>query len=416
MPRYASMTRCFPGPRPSGALAPGIRRARRLLVLAMLLVASVRPAWATAEPLSGREIALKVLPSVALVVVELPAEAGARRATAFFVSPTVLATSAHVVADARRIGVVLAGEKTPRLVRVIAQDPASDLALLALTTSSPDGPALELAQDGGIAVGDRVYVAGNPLGLKGSLSEGLLSAVRGGPGNPVYQISAPISSGSSGGPVLNEAGQVVGVVKATVTRGQNLNFAVPVAALRSLIAKAEPGQSARAEGETPLRDVAGWQTARWGMSPAEVKAALLLIDCPRAKPRSATGLLYTAFVLPTEIGGIEYRVGLDFDTARGTLEQVRFAPKATGAARAAFESLRTLLAEKYGTPAEVRRHAADAQLHWAFPSTVIRLRWARRPSDEDGPGLMLLAYQSRRLFERPLSGEGSRRIEDLDKL
>jgi hypothetical protein len=400
-------------------------------VVALLLFAA---AQAAAEPMTGREIARTVLPSVALVVVERSAGAGARRATAFFVSPMVLATSAHVVEDARRVGVLLSGEKALRLVRVIGVDPAADLALLELAAgASPGPPALDLAPDDGIAVGDRVYVAGNPLGLKGSLSEGLLSAVRGKPERPLYQISAPISSGSSGGPVLSETGQVVGVVKSMASAGQNLNFAVPVAALRALIARAGVTQAPVAGGETATRapaprpdtqapsgkettpqDPAGWQTARWGMSPAEVKAALLLIDRPRVRPRPAKGPLYPAFVLLTEIGGIEYRVALDFDIARDTFQRVRFVPKVAGAARPAFDSLAALLVKKYGAPAESGSENAQ-QRSWTFPSTVIRLRWARRPGDE-GPGVMLLAYQSRQLVERPAPRDGDRGLDDLDKL
>jgi hypothetical protein len=244
--------------------------------------------------------------------------------------------------------------------------------------------------------------------------------------------------------VLSETGQVVGVVKSMASAGQNLNFAVPVAALRALIARAgvtrapvagretatrapapdrepatqapapRPDTQAPSGKETTPQDPAGWQTARWGMSPAEVKAALLLIDRPRARPRPAKGPLYPAFVLLTEIGGIEYRVALDFDIARDTFQRVRFVPKVAGAARSAFDSLAALLVKKYGAPAESGSENAQ-QRSWTFPSTVIRLRWARRPGDE-GPGVMLLAYQSRQLVERPAPREGDRGLDDLDKL
>jgi hypothetical protein len=83
-------------------------------------------------------------------------------------------------------------------------------------------------------VGDDVVVAGAPLGFEGSVSRGIVSAYREKRGQRMMQITAPISSGSSGGPVVNEAGELVGVVTEMIPAGQNLNFAVPVNTLREL--------------------------------------------------------------------------------------------------------------------------------------------------------------------------------------
>src|SRR5439155_24690357 len=80
-------------------------------------------------------------------------------------------------------------------------------------------------------------VIGNPLGLEGTVSDGLVSAVRDVPElGRMLQITAPVSPGSSGGPVVNMKGQVVGITRGLLKGGQNLNFAVPgdlVARLRS---------------------------------------------------------------------------------------------------------------------------------------------------------------------------------------
>jgi tetratricopeptide (TPR) repeat protein len=88
-------------------------------------------------------------------------------------------------------------------------------------------------------VGDRVIVLGAPLGFEQSVSEGIVGAVRvvaeeGLPKIPVLQITAPISHGSSGGPVINYQGEVVGVVSFLFLHGQNLNFAIPVQYVRQL--------------------------------------------------------------------------------------------------------------------------------------------------------------------------------------
>ena len=78
-------------------------------------------------------------------------------------------------------------------------------------------------------VGERVVVIGAPEGLTNTVSDGLVSAIRTIDGRTLLQISAPISPGSSGGPVLNEKGEVMGVSVSILREGQNLNFAVPLA-------------------------------------------------------------------------------------------------------------------------------------------------------------------------------------------
>ena len=76
-------------------------------------------------------------------------------------------------------------------------------------------------------VGDPVVVIGNPLGFAATVSDGIVSALRADAASQILQISAPIAPGSSGGPVIDAYGQVVGVAVAMIRGGQNLNFAVP---------------------------------------------------------------------------------------------------------------------------------------------------------------------------------------------
>jgi tetratricopeptide (TPR) repeat protein len=95
---------------------------------------------------------------------------------------------------------------------------------------------LELGDEEELELGDRLFAIGNPLGLQGSVSDGILSAVRErDDGVRWLQITAPISPGSSGGPVVNERGEVVGVSTASFTKGQNLNVAIPVGSLKTLM-------------------------------------------------------------------------------------------------------------------------------------------------------------------------------------
>jgi hypothetical protein len=80
-----------------------------------------------------------------------------------------------------------------------------------------------------VQIGDKIYALGNPLGvLQNTLSEGIISGIRQGDGYRLFQLTSPISHGSSGGPVFNTNGEVVGIVELTIEEGQNLNFAIPI--------------------------------------------------------------------------------------------------------------------------------------------------------------------------------------------
>jgi hypothetical protein len=124
------------------------------------------------------------------------------------------------------------------IIGLLAADPTRDLALLAV--AGTDIPPLSIGDSGQVAVGDDVYVVGNPRGLEGTFSQGIVSSIRTVGTDNLLQITAPISPGSSGGPVLNGQGRVIGVAVATFRGGQNLNFAIPASYLTSLLKKATP--------------------------------------------------------------------------------------------------------------------------------------------------------------------------------
>lgn len=114
-------------------------------------------------------------------------------------------------------------------------DKTNDLVILKV--SGLYGDKLTLGSETIPEIGEKIYAVGNPKGLSGTFSEGILSGVRELTTNKVLQITAPISPGSSGGPVLNSSGQVVGIAFASFTSGQNLNFAIPVKYLINLKSK-----------------------------------------------------------------------------------------------------------------------------------------------------------------------------------
>ena len=94
---------------------------------------------------------------------------------------------------------------------------------------------VSIADSDAVQVGEPVYAVGNPHGLEGTFSQGIISSVRKVGTDRLLQITAPVSPGSSGGPVLNGRGKVIGISVATFRGGQNLNFAIPSNYLTALL-------------------------------------------------------------------------------------------------------------------------------------------------------------------------------------
>lgn len=165
-----------------------------------------------------------------------------RVGTGFAIDPSgMIATNLHVVVGARDIQVTtLDGSKLP-VVSVIALDPDHDLAIIDIDPPKPMA-TLALGDSDKVAAGDPVVAIGNPLGVFDyTVSDGLIAAVRQvAPDVTLLQISAPISQGSSGGPLFNPFGEVIGVAVLVSKEGQNINFAVPSNYVRLLRANPKP--------------------------------------------------------------------------------------------------------------------------------------------------------------------------------
>jgi Trypsin-like peptidase domain/Ankyrin repeats (many copies) len=215
---------------------------RRVLVLALCVltvgshtlaqaVRSQRP-QPDIPPASARQIARQVLPSIVLITLE-----GGCYGSGFFVTKDLIATNKHVLDCGGRGTVSVAGSRRTFSINASWSDPQHDLALVRVTGANTQ--SLTLSARGWPAVGDDIYVAGNPEGLEDTFSRGIVSGLRRSDG--LIQFDAPISPGSSGGPVVDGRGQVIGVTVASVRQGQNLNFAVPSQYLRALLERARRG-------------------------------------------------------------------------------------------------------------------------------------------------------------------------------
>ena len=151
----------------------------------------------------------------------------------FFISPDGLAvTNAHVIAIASSAEITTSDGKTYPIETVLGLNMYEDLALIKV--KGTNFPYLELGDPGGLRMAQRIYCIGSPLGFGNTISDGLISSFdREYEGNTYIQISAPIAPGSSGGALLNEHGQVVGVTTMGSDVGQ-VNLAVPITKLASL--------------------------------------------------------------------------------------------------------------------------------------------------------------------------------------
>lgn len=210
------------------------------VALAGLLGATGCPS--TAHPrgptkLAPKDIVVRAKP--AIVRIE---DGEGRVGTGFTIDASgVIATNLHVVAGARRIQVTTLDGAVLAATGVRALDADHDLALVVVEPVQPL-PTVPLGDSDKVAAGDPVVAIGNPLGvLDYTVSDGLISSVRQiAPDVTLLQISAPISQGSSGGPLFNAFGEVIGVATLVSNEGQNLNFAVPSNYVRALLGHPRP--------------------------------------------------------------------------------------------------------------------------------------------------------------------------------
>lgn len=168
------------------------------------------------------ELVERSQPSIVLVTSLDAGGSGVRRGTAFCVSKDLFITNLHVVEGSTRITITLPDRRVFG-ARIESYDKDSDLALLKTNDNTSVRP-LKLAL-GSPNVGDRIVVIGNPLGFTGTVTDGIVSAIRR-LREEYIQITAPISPGSSGSPVFNLRGEVIGVATMRLKDGQNLNFAI----------------------------------------------------------------------------------------------------------------------------------------------------------------------------------------------
>jgi S1-C subfamily serine protease len=209
---------------PRQAPNPRLHQPRWILLLILIALPSML--------LADRGQEIYTANSRRVVVLYVKSESGRFIASGsgFWIAGRRIVTNAHV-ASRGRVYVELGDVRIACTLE--RADQLNDLAILTIDTDVEADAVTLAVQDP--KPGESIYVISNPEGLDKSISQGVVSAVRALKNRRLLQISAPISHGSSGGPVFNAAGEVVGVAVGAFEEGQNLNFAIPITALKDLL-------------------------------------------------------------------------------------------------------------------------------------------------------------------------------------
>jgi tetratricopeptide (TPR) repeat protein len=209
---------------------------RRTLPPLLLIVIALVSAKPSLSQENLPELVKRVKPSIVAIVTYDAKNIPLMTGSGFFLQPGQVVTNLHVIRGARRCEIkTLDGKgRVYPVAGLLDVDEEGDLALLSVDIPSNRARSSSLAnllpEEG-----EKIFVIGNPLKLEGSVSDGIVSAVRELPNiGKIIQITAPISHGNSGSPVFNLKGQVVGVVTIKVTNGQNINLAIGAARVRQL--------------------------------------------------------------------------------------------------------------------------------------------------------------------------------------
>jgi hypothetical protein len=238
---------------------------RPLRVVAVLALVSCASHSSTSTQPRRRMTEKDILQRASPAIVRI--EAGPEKVgTGFVIDKSgVIATNLHVVAGESAIRIKLFDGSQYEVLQIAGLDPARDLALLRIRPKK-DLPTLKLGDSDAVSAGDQIVAIGNPLGFDNTVTNGLVSQVR-----PIcakadlaaqhckqeltlLQISAPISPGSSGGPLFNQFGEVVGITTAIITAGQSINLAVPGNYLKPLVAQRAAIELAQFAKQTKFAD------------------------------------------------------------------------------------------------------------------------------------------------------------------
>jgi hypothetical protein len=186
------------------------------------------------DELTPAQIAEKTMPAV--VLIKSAGDFGEQAGSGFIVdSSGTIITNLHVIKGAKTVGIKLKNGDIYEQVRIRAYDDRKDLAVIQV--SGFGLPTIELGDSGLVKAGDRVVLIGNPFGLEGSVSSGIVSGLRNiEAGLTIIQTDAAANPGNSGGPLIDSMGKVIGVLSFKIRGAESLNFVIPINYARGMLA------------------------------------------------------------------------------------------------------------------------------------------------------------------------------------
>lgn len=241
--------------------------------------------------IEASELYEKSLPAVVLAICGKSDGTTAQGTGVILRNDGVIVTNFHVCGDATTAKIKLRNGDIYDDVSLVATDERKDIAILRIKAINL--PTLFVGDSDALRIGSTICAIGAPLGLEGSISSGIISSIR--PASEMFswaegfriiQFTAPVTHGSSGSPLLDEKGQVIGLVFAGRNEGQNLNAAIPINYITPLINSRSEGKALGklSNQETPTRskttgtveDITGVYTGGWVSNDYNVSGALVM--------------------------------------------------------------------------------------------------------------------------------------------
>jgi S1-C subfamily serine protease len=215
-------------PEPATPEKPALSAEERL---AAAMAEGKRLAASRGETASLEDLITRVMPAV--VRVEAPSGSG----TGFFVKADTILTNVHVVTDNTSV-IVRRANGTTVPARVESTTPEWDIAILRIDRAPADQPTVTLGSGVRARAGQEVIAVGSPLGLQNTVTRGIVSAVRQIGEVTLVQTDAAINPGNSGGPLLDAAGNVIGINTAMAQNSSGIGFAIPIDIARPVMRQA----------------------------------------------------------------------------------------------------------------------------------------------------------------------------------
>ncbi|GBC62185.1 peptidase [Desulfonema ishimotonii] len=302
------------------------RSAALLTVLILLVSLSPYPAWSLSVPESFSDIAAQAGPSVVNIRTEKTIRGGGRVFRNFGKSPFgnedpfdffekffggdpqkefrqrslgsgfiingegYIVTNNHVIEGADEIQVRLNNDRE-YAADIVGRDPNTDIALIRI--KSEDAlPASKLGNSDDLKIGQWVVAIGNPFGLDHTVTAGIVSAkgrvIGSGPYDDFIQTDASINPGNSGGPLINMAGEVIGINTAIVASGQGIGFAVPINLARGIIDQLKTsGEVTRGWMGVAIQDITPEIAEYYGI---QGKKGVLITEAFEGDPAAEAGI------------------------------------------------------------------------------------------------------------------------------